>query len=59
MNETDKQDDRPADKRTTRRRNVARERWVLVRQGQGPTRKWVWQIAGTAEVETGAEASRP
>jgi hypothetical protein len=24
---------------------AASGRWILVRQGAGPTRKWVWQLA--------------
>ena len=37
---------------TTKRRSqanlavpAARERYVLVRQGEGPNRRWVWQLA--------------
>ena len=29
----------------TSRRRAARPRWILVRQGEGPARKWVWQLA--------------
>jgi hypothetical protein len=30
-------------------------RWILVRQGAGPNRKWVWQITGAGGGEsTGA-----
>ena len=40
---------------TTKRRSqahlavpAARERYVLVRQGEGPNRRWVWQLAAPA-----------
>ena len=32
----------------TRPPRMSRERWILVRQGAGASRKWVWQLAGAA-----------
>jgi hypothetical protein len=32
----------------TRPPRRSRERWILVRQGAGPNRKWVWELAGSA-----------
>jgi hypothetical protein len=35
----------------TRPPRMSRERWILVRQGAGATRKWVWELAGSASAE--------
>ena len=32
----------------TRPPRRSRERWILVRQGAGPNRKWVWELASAA-----------
>jgi hypothetical protein len=35
----------------TRPPRMSRERWILVRQGAGPNRKWVWQLSGAASAD--------
>jgi len=41
----------------TRPARASRPRWVLVRQGEGPTRKWVWQLAGLSGGSPGVQES--
>ena len=36
---------------------ASRPRWVLVRQGEGPARKWVWQLAGPPGGSPGVQNS--
>jgi hypothetical protein len=41
----------------TRPARASRPRWVLVRQGEGPARKWVWQLAGLPGSSSGVQES--
>lgn len=38
---------------------AARERWVLVRQGEGPARKWVWQLATSSGKAAPGDRAQP
>jgi hypothetical protein len=40
-----------------RKGRTTRPRYVLVRQGEGPNRKWVWQLAASPATVSGREAS--
>lgn len=43
----------------TRPPRMSRERWILVRQGAGPNRKWVWQLAGNVSNAPPADQATP
>ena len=48
MNDFMKRKQQEDEASVTRPPRMSRERWILVRQGAGPSRKWVWQLAGNA-----------